>query len=357
MAGPKQKYNRYTFQDSVLNLRTRIFNRCGEIWILNTMSQTIFIFGLVGISNFGIFIALPYLYHDYGPEAVLCIRIVGSFLAFQMIINWLCMRLVKSGYQPDRHGGLPDGVKMEEVINQEKDQHPGNGSENGAKSHISSSDLRKRNVMYVASEMPKTQNEQPKRTAYPYFSWTPCLRCNRPRPPRCHHCPICRQCVLKRDHHCYFTGTCVGFRNLRHFAVFLFWASIATTFAMIHAVPYYYYHVMNGTMFVDWLFPLAIVRAILGFIEWQSALFILLTWILVAFLYWATSYLYIVTKLIRDGKTTFEVEFKMEVTDTRCLKDKLASVFGHYWLLNYIVPLHFIFKPIDDPVRWPHIRA
>jgi len=29
-----------------------------------------------------------------------------------------------------------------------------------------------------------------------------CKKCNVPKPPRTHHCSICRKCVSKMDHHC-----------------------------------------------------------------------------------------------------------------------------------------------------------
>lgn len=29
-----------------------------------------------------------------------------------------------------------------------------------------------------------------------------CKKCIAPKPPRTHHCSVCRRCVLKMDHHC-----------------------------------------------------------------------------------------------------------------------------------------------------------
>lgn len=36
--------------------------------------------------------------------------------------------------------------------------------------------------------------------------WKFCAICESVTPPRSWHCPTCRVCILKRDHHCMFTG-------------------------------------------------------------------------------------------------------------------------------------------------------
>ncbi|CAM1314799.1 Uncharacterised protein r2_g2536 [Pycnogonum litorale] len=32
--------------------------------------------------------------------------------------------------------------------------------------------------------------------------WTVCTRCEMYRPPRAHHCRICKRCIHRMDHHC-----------------------------------------------------------------------------------------------------------------------------------------------------------
>ena len=32
--------------------------------------------------------------------------------------------------------------------------------------------------------------------------WTVCTKCETYRPPRAHHCRICRRCIRRMDHHC-----------------------------------------------------------------------------------------------------------------------------------------------------------
>lgn len=48
-----------------------------------------------------------------------------------------------------------------------------------------------------------------------------CKTCNIWRPPRCHHCRICDNCIETQDHHCIWINNCVGRRNYRYFFTFV----------------------------------------------------------------------------------------------------------------------------------------
>lgn len=139
--------------------------------------------------------------------------------------------------------------------------------------------------------------------------WRWCSKCNAAKPPRAHHCSVCRRCVLKMDHHCpwvraptamaralprgtaargrraraltarpfspplalappHQVNNCVGHRTYRHFLLFVLYLVAACCFVLLtaalptlfHKLPagaggrrYYYYYLgvfptMPGSM-------------------------------------------------------------------------------------------------------------
>ncbi|KAH8232655.1 hypothetical protein KR032_011327, partial [Drosophila birchii] len=64
--------------------------------------------------------------------------------------------------------------------------------------------------------------------------WRFCNECQRLMPPRSWHCKQCKCCILKRDHHCTFTGNCIGHNNQRYFIWLTFYLSLGTTLVFIY---------------------------------------------------------------------------------------------------------------------------
>ena len=54
-------------------------------------------------------------------------------------------------------------------------------------------------------------------------NWKKCSKCNIliPKGLKVIHCNICQICVREQDHHCPWTGKCIGKYNLKSFYVFV----------------------------------------------------------------------------------------------------------------------------------------
>jgi hypothetical protein len=51
-----------------------------------------------------------------------------------------------------------------------------------------------------------------------------CTFCHLPYPPDAGHCSVCRECVLRHDHHCEVIGNCIGDKNLKAFVLSFIYA-------------------------------------------------------------------------------------------------------------------------------------
>ncbi|XP_028783009.1 probable protein S-acyltransferase 15 isoform X2 [Neltuma alba] len=71
-----------------------------------------------------------------------------------------------------------------------------------------------------------------------------CDKCFAYKPPRTHHCRVCRRCILKMDHHCMWINNCVGYWNYKAFFVLALYATIAS----IHSTAIYISFVLQK----DW---------------------------------------------------------------------------------------------------------
>jgi len=173
------------------------------------------------------------------------------------------------------------------------------------------------------------------------FQMRRCDTCGIYRPPRCHHCRDCGNCVEVFDHHCPWVGNCIAKRNYRFFVMFLTSVSfsLAHTFAISMLIFFY------GTS-VD---APAYVQAILSYVHINIVVMLLMGFCAVLFLPLSclTGYhLYIISV----GETTKEDVKKMYApgenpNDFGCIQN---------WRLTLCSKLPpTLLVALRDPVRAP----
>jgi len=71
-----------------------------------------------------------------------------------------------------------------------------------------------------------------------------CRRCQAFKPPRAHHCSICKRCIIKMDHHCPWVNNCVGIGNHKYFLLFIFYTSLSC-FYSFSCIMYRFFHCLG----------------------------------------------------------------------------------------------------------------
>lgn len=167
--------------------------------------------------------------------------------------------------------------------------------------------------------------------------WRLCTACETLAPPRSWHCPTCNVCILKRDHHCIFTGCCVGHFNHRYFVMLLIYLFIATAYS-------FYYNNFFIWSRIRFEFPMSIIKIVLplaifvfGF-DGSINQFYLLLYIVsaVGMLYTAVLCIYHVS-LVLNGNVANESNKKIRTYDLGW-KQNIKEVFGERWYLTWVLP-------------------
>ena len=326
---------------------------------------------------------------------------IAVFLLVEMVINWLCLKAVKSNFQPNNHDACTyahcneQGISPQHIELNLHKLKPTTGNKTGSYTIPANSIYNNNgystpkngNTLYLMSiptanecidpgscqaaghytngepgcgmeggDPLKLGQDRPNGLVFPYWSWKPCFICQLHRPPRTHHCVICGTCVMKRDHHCFFTGSCVGLHNQRHFIVFTFWSFAATTYSLCYAAIYTCTHFMLRNNMIDLFLPVTVIRWFMGCITGCDTFMVGLLYSLIWFCFTSLGFFIEQFRLVTNGITSFEIDNRIKIVNTNRVRDNIKGVFGNNWMINFIIPVHTVYKQKDDGVHWNNIK-
>lgn len=184
--------------------------------------------------------------------------------------------------------------------------------------------------------------------------WRFCGVCESVQPPRTWHCKTCNTCILKRDHHCLFTGCCIGHRNQRYFIMLVFYLCLATTYCtfynnyfiwILHAREF-----RNGWTFLKMIFPLAWFM-----LDWSTVQFYFMVYMinLVGSLFTGALLFYHVRNAW-VGALAYEANAKKDsqkIDYDQGWAKNLRMIFGRNWAMTLVNPFARSELP-HDGIHW-----
>ncbi|KAK7488947.1 hypothetical protein BaRGS_00019751, partial [Batillaria attramentaria] len=268
--------------------------------VLLNIGGILYFFALsLGSLVIGLLITLPDLYAD-DPQALFRRRAVGVYVFIILLLNWVCLVYYH------KHSRLTSASSL----------LPKFTAGQGMNEHRS------------------------------------CYDCSIVCPPRTKHCPLCEACVIKRDHHCFFGGCCVGFHNQRYFIVFCFYGAIGALYSTILTFTHLTNHYANPLSYeiYCYLLPWLLYYWVIGQIQMKTVAMVLFGYFCLMTFLACGFYFGFQCFLLTTGQT-FHEWTKGNKRYRQPLLDNLRSVFGPWWLLNFIIPMPFLKSP-DNGLDW-----
>ncbi|KAK6481464.1 palmitoyltransferase ZDHHC22-like [Huso huso] len=160
-----------------------------------------------------------------------------------------------------------------------------------------------------------------------------------------HFCKLCKKVILRRDHHCFFTGNCIGNRNMRYFIMFCVYTSTTCLYCLVLGVAYltveYSISFENPLTFLT-LLPLSVGYFFLGAIPGLQFFIVLMLYVWLGIGLTCAGFCCQQILLVARGQTWCQLR-KGQVVQTRSpWRSNLSDVFGRQWVLGLFLPVQTV---------------
>lgn len=186
------------------------------------------------------------------------------------------------------------------------------------------------------------------------YSWRYCGCCESPVPPRCWHCNTCNRCILKRDHHCTFSGCCIGHFNHRFFIMFLSYFFVGCCYSLYFNAYFIFTRVsLSLNSLFQVVFP--VMFLLLGIDKTMNHCLTMMLVLNAVGLVISGLLLHFHLRLLYRGTVSYEYtknNFQYNVG----LKENIVNTLGTRWYVAWISP--FINSPLArNGVDWDYLKT
>ncbi|KAJ7345031.1 hypothetical protein JRQ81_000981 [Phrynocephalus forsythii] len=156
-----------------------------------------------------------------------------------------------------------------------------------------------------------------------------------------HFCRLCARLTQRHDHHCFFTGNCIGSRNMRNFIMFCLYTSLACLDSLVAGLSYI--SAVLSTSFANplaflTLLPHSISQFFSGALLSSEMFVILMLYLWLGIGLACAGFCCHQMLLILRGQTRHQVRKGM-VVPAGPWKKNLEEVFGKRWMLGLLIPV------------------
>uniref|UniRef100_A0A3P9HDY3 Palmitoyltransferase n=1 Tax=Oryzias latipes TaxID=8090 RepID=A0A3P9HDY3_ORYLA len=157
-----------------------------------------------------------------------------------------------------------------------------------------------------------------------------------------HFCKLCKKIILKRDHHCFFTGNCIGNKNMRYFLMFCIYTSCTCLYSLVLGVAFltveYSISFENPLTFLT-LLPLSVCSFFMGTISGLQLFLVLMlnVWLGIGLV--CAGFCSQQMLLVARGQTWCQMQRGELVRNCSNWRANLKHVFGTRWILGLILPV------------------
>ena len=164
-------------------------------------------------------------------------------------------------------------------------------------------------------------------------------------------------CVLKRDHHCFFTANCIGFFNQRYFIVFTFYVALGMILSILITSAYFYSSLPHTTWLhiSRYVAPIAIALWLNGLLSFTHLLLIIQCNLSVIVVGCAVGFYGWQFCIVLSGQTSYEASHGICRYKLGSVSENLRCVFGPYWAANFLLPLRTL--PDGDGFFWKTAKS